>query len=838
MTGTNDNGNVIVNGYMYLIGGVNASNADIATVQFSKITASGGFTSPGSCANTWCTTASLPAVRDGFGTATANGYIYVVAGTTNASSSAAISTVFYAKVNANGTITNWKTTTSVPAARYMPSSVAYNGYLYMFGGHNTVATQQTSVYFAKLNADGSVGTWNTTKDLNVAQAYTAAVVANGYVYEVGGYSTGGVNNLTTVEYAKLNTDGTTGTWATTTALPSTRNGGNIGVINGYIYYYGGYTSATAFGNPTAATLYAPLNSDGTVGSWSCQGNASDCTGTTPVNNTAMPVAKAGFGRSATYANGYMYAVSGWDTAVTTSVYYTSTSRVQVNSSLDLVGSSGENIAEGGSGGSLTAGNTNIVGDLAVQGQATFSQGLSVADSLVVGGSALLQNTVNNSTAFQLQNASGVANMQVTTVNLVNNTTFESGTANVDNVVDGWAKKLGSETSIKIQASNAQFGTNSMELVTTTTAQQGAKSTINMLASTQYTLSFYAKVSTSTFATLTAGRSDTGASGGETNCTLNATTLTTTYARFSCTFTTGATMGASGTPYIYISKGADASVRTIYIDGVQLEAAAAATTYRESDIRFDGQITFKNSADSAAAFQVQNAAATVLLLADTANSKVQVGSSTTDATAIILVLDNYNQSSDPTGTNGAMYYNSSSHAFRCYLDGQWQDCGGLVSTNITVPGGNTIASTAAETAFNTTTVLPANYCQPGRVIRLTASGVWGNTGSPSILMKIKFGSTLLAQSSNASAGTGVSNQAWRLEFQITCTTTGVSGTNESHGVIFWFNSATSSADWSLVGNSTTFDTTAAQTLQMTAQWNASSASNTITLRQWIVEGFGP
>jgi hypothetical protein len=78
----------------------------------------------------------------------------------------------------------------------------------------------------------------------------------------------------------------------------------------------------------------------------------------------------------------------------------------------------------------------------------------------------------------------------------------------------------------------------------------------------------------------------------------------------------------------------------------------------------------------------------------------------------------------------------------------------------------------------------------------------------------------------------------LEFQITCTTTGVSGTNESHGVIFWFNSATSSADWSLVGNSTTFDTTAAQTLQMTAQWNASSASNTITLRQWIVEGFGP
>jgi hypothetical protein len=106
------------------------------------------------------------------------------------------------------------------------------------------------------------------------------------------------------------------------------------------------------------------------------------------------------------------------------------------------------------------------------------------------------------------------------------------------------------------------------------------------------------------------------------------------------------------------------------------------------------------------------------------------------------------------------------------------------------------------------------------------------------MKVKFGSTLLAQSSNASPGGTISNQGWRLQFQITCTTTGVSGTNESQGILSWFTSQTSSVDWSLVGNSTTFDTTAAQTLQMTAQWNASSASNTVQLRQWIVEGIGP
>ena len=53
--------------------------------------------------------------------------------------------------------------------------------------------------------------------------------------------------------------------------------------------------------------------------------------------------------------------------------------------------------------------------------------------------------------------------------------------------------------------------------------------------------------------------------------------------------------------------------------------------------------------------------------------IQIGSATTDATATLLVLDSYNQATDPTGVNGAMYYNSDMRSMRCYANGMWADC---------------------------------------------------------------------------------------------------------------------------------------------------------------------
>ncbi|QQS20431.1 right-handed parallel beta-helix repeat-containing protein [Candidatus Saccharibacteria bacterium] len=91
------------------------------------------------------------------------------------------------------------------------------------------------------------------------------------------------------------------------------------------------------------------------------------------------------------------------------------------------------------------------------------------------------------------------------------------------------------------------------------------------------------------------------------------------------------------------------------------------------------IRFKQAA-SASAFQIQSGAIDYLT-ADTSGNKIQIGSATTDANAILFGLDSYNNATDPTGYNGAMYYNSNTSKFRCYEGGIWTNCAGAAASAI-------------------------------------------------------------------------------------------------------------------------------------------------------------
>ncbi len=105
--------------------------------------------------------------------------------------------------------------------------------------------------------------------------------------------------------------------------------------------------------------------------------------------------------------------------------------------------------------------------------------------------------------------------------------------------------------------------------------------------------------------------------------------------------------------------------------------------------------------SATAFQVQNATGVAQLTADTTGSRIQIGSNTTNATAIFFTLDSYNNGADPANTaNGAMYYNTSLNKFRCYQNDTWADCVTSLSGSANIALSN-LASTNINAALNTT-----------------------------------------------------------------------------------------------------------------------------------------
>ena len=97
-----------------------------------------------------------------------------------------------------------------------------------------------------------------------------------------------------------------------------------------------------------------------------------------------------------------------------------------------------------------------------------------------------------------------------------------------------------------------------------------------------------------------------------------------------------------------------------------------TVGEDKTLTVNGDTTIKSgSTDTTKTLQVQNADGDNQFTVDAAHNQVTVG--TADTTGTVLVLDDKTSSGDPTGTNGAMYYNSSAGKFRCFENNAWTDC---------------------------------------------------------------------------------------------------------------------------------------------------------------------
>ena len=157
----------------------------------------------------------------------ANGYVYVIGGDDGTQT-----LVQYAKLNADGTLGQWQTAANslLNGGVYSHTSVVANGYVYALGGTGPDLAATTTVSYAKLNSDGTVGTWATTTPLGATQQFHTSAVANGYVYAIGGSS-----NQVIIQYAKLNNNGTLGSWQTTTTLATGQDSASSVVANGYVY---------------------------------------------------------------------------------------------------------------------------------------------------------------------------------------------------------------------------------------------------------------------------------------------------------------------------------------------------------------------------------------------------------------------------------------------------------------------------------------------------------------------------------------------------------------------------------------------------------------------------
>lgn len=114
-------------------------------------------------------------------------------------------TIYKTQVDGNGIPGKWNVAGQFPKDMYYSAVTIDNGYMFSVGGYASVPPYSLNkVYAGKINADGSVDSWQTLPDFPVIHYLSAAVVANDTLYVIGGQ-----NNDTDIYAAKIAISGTT-----------------------------------------------------------------------------------------------------------------------------------------------------------------------------------------------------------------------------------------------------------------------------------------------------------------------------------------------------------------------------------------------------------------------------------------------------------------------------------------------------------------------------------------------------------------------------------------------------------------------------------------------------
>jgi len=204
----------------------------------------------------WGTTTALPQAMISHTAFASNGYLYVVGGNVGPT---CVTTVRYAPINANGTIGAWTTTSALPQARcgIVSAGAVNNGYLYVAAGFNN-SDITNRIYYAQINANGSLGAWQTNAtNLTNSREYLYAEAAGGSLYVIGGQGGISGNVLSSVERATINANGSLGAFTAAPSLPAGRGYLGGARSGNTIYTLGGGTQSSG-GTPQSSVYYAQV----------------------------------------------------------------------------------------------------------------------------------------------------------------------------------------------------------------------------------------------------------------------------------------------------------------------------------------------------------------------------------------------------------------------------------------------------------------------------------------------------------------------------------------------------------------------------------------------------
>ena len=160
----------------------------------------------------------------------------------------------------------WQPVTALPAPRAELRAATDGSHIFVTGG-STGFPVHADVYTAAINSDGTLGSWSSSTPLPSSRCGHASVVSHGHLFVIGGYhrpfDPGGGQD--TVFSAPIDTNGRVGAWTSVTPLPRDLYRAAAVAFGDWIYVLGGWSDD--WGSAWSGVLRSEVAADGTIGDW-------------------------------------------------------------------------------------------------------------------------------------------------------------------------------------------------------------------------------------------------------------------------------------------------------------------------------------------------------------------------------------------------------------------------------------------------------------------------------------------------------------------------------------------------------------------------------------------
>lgn len=248
---------VIDHGHLYAIGGIRGGGLEqgfVKSVEFAAI-------QPDGSVKDWRLTSSLTVPRGFLKAVTNNGFIYVVGGETYRNGLILLNTVERAKILPTGSLGSWEVMSPMTTPRRSPSAVISHNYLYAIGGYNGLFLK--SIERAVIRPDGSLAPWELLRTSLTTDRYIHGSGHVGdYIYIVGGHIQDVGGGKSSVEWTKIQTDGSLSPWQLTETTKTPRFLASTIAAGPFVFTLGGFQDGYLSSVERATSL-----PNGTLSTW-------------------------------------------------------------------------------------------------------------------------------------------------------------------------------------------------------------------------------------------------------------------------------------------------------------------------------------------------------------------------------------------------------------------------------------------------------------------------------------------------------------------------------------------------------------------------------------------